>query len=417
MSGFERRYGEQLRELTESLLRFDTSRGRERAAQDYLEDRLGSLGFEVHEWKTDADIIGGLPEFRTAEELAVDDRPNVAGVVSLGDPEEGKTLVLNGHMDVVPADPEGWSGDPFEPRWNDGALVARGAADMKSQLATCVFAAVAARETARGVDGRIVVESVAGEEEGGFGAATAAVRNPYPFERDAAIVTEPTDCRIVTATEGALMGRIRLRGRPAHAARKWEGESVFPHFERVRDALAAVEANRADGVTHPLYDRFAVPWPIVVGRVRAGNWASNVAGSLTAELRAGVAPGESLDAVERDIETALAAVASDDEWLREHPPIFERFGVQFESAEIDADEAVVRAVRTGMERHGHAETTPIGETYGSDARHYIRAGIPTAVFGPGRIEAAHFPDESIEWDSVLDAGEILRDSILAYLGD
>ncbi|WP_248299445.1 zinc-binding metallopeptidase family protein [Halorhabdus amylolytica] len=122
---------------------------------------------------------------------------------------------------------------------------------MKSQLAILAHAALAVRDSPTDVDGRIVVESVAGEEAGGDGAATAAARNPYPFERDAAIVAEPTAGRIVTATEGALMVRASFKGRSAHAARKWEGESVFPAFRRFRKAVAALEADRARRVDHP----------------------------------------------------------------------------------------------------------------------------------------------------------------------
>lgn len=415
MNDFQASYGEELRELTETLLEIDTSGGRERRAQSVVREWLTELGFDVYEWEADADLLSDRPEFRTAERVAVEGRPNVGGVLSLGEPEQGETIVINGHVDVVPVESDQWSGNPFEPRWENDRLLARGAADMKSQLAACVLAARAAYDAATDVDGRIVVESVVGEEEGGPGAATAALRNPYPFERDAAVVAEPTASRVVTATEGALMGRIEIQGRPAHAARKWNGESVFPHFQRVREALASVEAERATRVSHPLYDRFDVPWPIVVGRVEAGNWASNVAGSLTAELRAGVAPGETLDDVEQDIRAGIEAAAAEDEWLRDHPPTFERFGVQFEPAEIDPDEPVVRALQTAIARRGGTEATPVGETYGTDARHYISAGIPTVVYGPGRIEAAHFPDESIEWDAVIDAAEVLRDGVLAYL--
>jgi acetylornithine deacetylase len=211
------------------------------------------------------------------------------------------------------------------------------------------------------------------------------------------------------------MARITLQGRPAHAARRWEGESVFPYFEGVRRGLADLERERAERIQHPLYERFDIPWPIVIGRVQAGNWASNVAGSLDAELRMGVAPGESLAAAESVLRDSIARVAADEQWLRDHPPTVERFGVQFSSAEIDRKEPIVAAVQTALAKRGQAQTSPTGETYGSDARHYIRAGIPTVVYGPGRIEAAHFPDESIRWEDVLEAGATLRDAAIEFL--
>ncbi len=415
MADFAARYGDELAALTERLIRIDTSGGAEQPAQDVLADWFEDHGFDRYTWAVDAALLKELPEFASAASLPDGERESVAGVISLGEPERGKTLVLNGHADVVPADADHWDRDPFEPHRDGGRLYGRGAADMKSQLAACALAALAVREADTDVDGRIVVESVAGEEEGGYGAATAARRNPYPFQRDAAIVAEPTDGRVVTATEGTLMARVTLQGRPAHAARKWEGESVFPHFDGLRTALAELERERAERIRHPLYERFDTPWPIVIGRVRAGNWASNVAGSLEAELRMGVAPGESLAAAESDLRDAIAAFAADAQWLRDHPPTVERFGVQFDSAEIDREEPIVEALQTARGRRGQAQTAPTGETYGSDARHYIDAGIPTVVYGPGRIEAAHFPEESIRWDDVLEAGATLRDTAIEFL--
>jgi acetylornithine deacetylase len=291
-------------------------------------------------------------------------------------------------------------------------LTARGAVDMKVGLAACVFAA--RRLADADLDGRVVVESVAGEEDGGIGAAAAALSNPYPFERDAAVIAEPTDLRPVIATEGSLMKRLTIRGRAAHAATPWNGENVLPRFERIRRALADLEAERSRTVAHPLYAGFPRPWPIVAGRVSAGSWASSVPAHLEAEFRIGVAPGESVSEVERCVDDRLAAVVRDDEWLAAHPPSFERFSVQFEPAEVDADEPVVRAVRSALERDGRGPT-PRGATYGTDARHYIEAGIPTVVFGPGSIDQAHFPDETIDWSAVLTAEDLLVDAGEAYL--
>ena len=482
MIDLESTYGEELRELAEELCRFDTTGGNERPAQEYFRDRLREHGFETYTWTADAEALAAHRSFPSEAELvdlSVGQRPSVAGVLELGDPDRGRTLVLNGHMDVVPVTPEHWSGDPFEPWWNGEGdrLTARGAADMKSQLAACLFAARCVAEEASDdtiengtsedgtggdrtdeehagenaaegtsdLDGRIVVESVAGEEQGGFGAAAASMENPYPFERDAAIVAEPTDLRVVTATEGCLMGQVSIEGRSAHAARRWAGESVLPRFERVRRAFCDLETERSERVSHLLYERFETPWPIVIGRVEAGSWASNVPGTLAAEVRVGVAPGESVGDVEAECRAHLAEIANDDSedgTSEGNTDIgdadsntgtgadasisegdagcgraigFERFGIQFASAEIDADEPIVGGLREAMAAAGLEDARPIGETYGADARFYTEAGIPAVVFGPGRIEQAHFPDESIRWPDILAAGEVLTDTARRYL--
>jgi acetylornithine deacetylase len=417
-----RAYDDDLREFVAEFLRYDTTGGNERPAQAWLRGRLDALGFETTTWEADPERLAGHPSFPD-DPAAIDaaDRPSVAGVLEFGDPDAGRTLVLNGHADVVPAAAEGWTAPPFEPTWGtdgDGreTLSARGAVDMKAAVGACVYAARAVADADPDVDGRLVVECVAGEEEGGIGAAAAALDSPYEFERDAAVVAEPTDGRVVVATEGCLMARVRLRGRSAHAARRWRGESVWPRFERVRARLEAVCDERAERVTHPLYERFDDPWPVTCGRAEVGTWASNVPDSLVSEWRFGVAPGESLADVEAEYRAALAAVAeaSDDDWLRAHPPSFERFGVQFDSAEIDADDPVVETLAAVVDGRG-GDPTPTGETYGADSRHYVAAGVPTVVYGPGRIEEAHFPDETLVWSELLDAGGVLAETAVRFL--
>jgi acetylornithine deacetylase len=415
--GFRGREDE-LRRLVERLLRFDTTGGTEAPAQAFLADWLDEAGFDIYRWTADADRLAAHPSFPDdPAEIPAADRPSVAGVVELGDPDAGRTLVLNGHADVVPADGDGWTGDPFEPRWSASGteLTARGAVDVKTAVGVCAVAALTVADDPGGVDGRLVVECVAGEEEGGIGAAAAALDSPYPFERDAAVVAEPTDLRPVVATEGCLMKRLELAGRSAHAARRWRGVDVLDAFVRIRERFLALEAERGERITHPLYERFETPWPLTVGVVEAGSWASNVPASLVADCRFGVAPGESVAEAEAEYEAALADVVAADEWLSAHPPSFERFSVQFEPSETDPDERVVRAVQAGMAANGLPETTPLGETYGADNRHYTAAGVPTVVFGPGRIEAAHAPDETLRWADALRAGDVLVDAARRYL--
>lgn len=401
----------ELRAFADELCGYETTAGNEAPAQRWIEGALESAGFETYRWEADAETLADHPSFPDEpDEIETTDRPSVGGVLEFGDPDAGRTLVLNGHVDVVPAG-SGWEGDPFKPRWADGTLTARGAADMKCGLAACAFAARHLEDADPNVDGRIVVESVAGEEEGGIGAAAAALDNPYPFSRDAAIVAEPTDCRPVVATEGSLMKRLRLEGRSAHAATRWHGESVLPVFERIRRAFEELEAERGERVSHPLYEEFPIPWPVCFGRLEAGRWASSVADELAAEIRIGVAPGETVDEVEREFDRRLAEVVAETDVDCE----FERFSIQFEPAEIEPDEPVVRAVQSAMTAQGLEATDPRAGTYGADSRHYVAAGIPTVLFGPGSIEQAHFPEETIAWDDVLVAGETLAAAAESYL--
>lgn len=406
---------DQMRQMTEAALSFASLPGEERTVQRWLSDQLSELGFETYEWEPDPELLGAHDSFPPVDDLELEDRPSVAGVLEFGDPDAGPTVVLNGHIDVVPADDDDWDGDPFAARWDDGRLYGRGAVDMKSGLMACVFAALAVRDHAENLNGRIVVESVVGEEEGGIGAATAAASNPHPFTRDVALIAEPTEFDLVVASEGSLMKRLTLRGKSAHAAKRWEGESVLPHFERIRGAFEQFEEERATRVTHDLYDQFENPWPVNFGTVRAGSWASTVPSKLTSELRIGVAPHETITKVESEYRQRLDEVVAESEWLTDHPPEFERFSVQFEGSEIDPNEPVVRLLHDVAHRYGGEDFEISGFTGGTDARHYLDAGIPTVVFGPGSADVAHQPNEYIDWEDVVTGTEIIAKATEQYL--
>jgi len=405
-----------VREFAAALVEFESTDGEEAAVSAWLSERLDEFGFEVYEWTADAGRLAAHSSFPDdPADILVADRPSVGGVLEFGDPDAGPTVVLNGHVDVVPADASRWASPPFAARWDGDELRGRGAADMKSGLAGCVFAARRLAESDRDLDGRVVVEGVVGEEAGGVGAAAAALDNPYPFDRDAVIVAEPTELAPVVACEGSLMKRLELTGRSAHAATPWRGEDVLGHFDEIRAAFEALAAEREARVTHPLYEEFPTKWPVVCGTVEAGEWASTVPASLTAEWRIGVAPGETVAEVEREFDDALADVVADSEWLQAHPPTFERFSVQFEPSEVRSDEPIVRTVAAALREHGVGDPEPRGVTYGADARHYVDAGIPTVLFGPGTIEQAHFPDETIDATEVETFVDVAADAVASFL--
>lgn len=404
-----------LREIAENLLSYETISGNEEPAQKWLKNKLDDLGFKTYTWNPDSDVYSAHSSFPPVEQLHLKNRPSVAGVLEFGDADEGRTLVLNGHIDVVPVEHQHWTSNPFEPTWQGERLIARGSVDMKSQLAMCIVAAIVVRDNFDGLDGRIVVESVSGEEMGGLGAATSAHSNPYPFQRDGVIVAEPTDLRIVTATEGSAMIKMEIFGRSAHAARRWVGEDVLPLFEQVRQAAYKFESERSKMVKHDLFEKFEIPWPIVFGRIEAGNWASSVPAHLVAEARLGVAPGETVNEVIDSFEEYIYKTIEYNDWLSEHPPTIESFGVQFEPAEIMPDEDVVKSIQNSMKASNMQYIEPVGETYGADSRHYIAAGIPTVLFGPGQLDVAHYPDESIFWPDVELATEIIADSVHRFM--
>jgi len=182
---------------------------------------------------------------------------------------------------------------------------------------------------------------------------------------------------------------------------------VLPHFGRIRRAFEDLERERAERVTHPLFEGYENPWPVNFGTVDAGTWASTVPARLTSEIRIGVAPHETVRDVEAEYRQRLDAVVEGSEWLAAHPPAFERFSVQFEGSGIDGDEPIVERLVAAAAEHWITDPQYEGFTGGTDARHYIEAGIPTVVFGPGSVDLADEPDEHVRWDDVVRASRII----------
>ena len=230
---------------------------------------------------------------------------------------------------------------PWQGTIRDGNLVGRGALDMKGALCCGLFAARAIAAAGVELDGRLLLESVIAEEDGGAGTLAAIQRG---YTADGAVVIEPTRLSLAPAHGGALNFRIRVRGRSAHGALRTEGVSAIDGFIPIYRALQALEARRNSGVSDPLFAHYEVPFPLSVGTVRAGEWASNVPESLCFEGRYGVAVGEEPAEAQAMFEEAVAEAARSDPWLERYPPEVEWWGGQFHPAATDPSDPIVRSV-------------------------------------------------------------------------
>jgi acetylornithine deacetylase len=420
-----REFGEtlqqEMREFLEQLLRFDSISGNESEAQHWIAQQIDNAEFdEKYIWTPNVDtVVERLPMAESPADLDVDveDIPIVAGIVELGDPDEGPTIVLNGHVDVVPADSEQWSNDPFEPVSDGDAITARGSVDMKSGLAAAFFGARYAAESGADLDGRIVFESVPGEEIGGTGAIASAFDAPYGFDRDGVVIGEASGLRLSAASQGSVWKRLELFGQTAHSSSPWRGESVLPHFERIRRAFRELESERSERVSHPYFERYETKWPMNIGNVQTKpEDARKVPDYLQADFRLGVSPNETLDSVEAEYQAKLDEVTAESDWLSENRPNFEHMEFQIAPSAVEPDDPLVTAFQDGMRKNGIEETDPDGLLGGADTRHYIAAGIPAVLFGPKLVDhGGHAVDESVDWPSVVTSATVKGDSALMFL--
>jgi acetylornithine deacetylase len=392
------------------LVRAESITGFEGPAQEVVRDRLKSMGARVDVWRPSRKDFAGYEAF-VAEEVEVGKRPNLVG--RFGGSEGRRTLAFNGHIDVVPeGDPGSWKHPPYAARVEGGKLYGRGACDMKAGLAATVFAVQALQDAGVTMKGDILIESVIGEESSGMGTLASILRGYRP---DAAIIAEPTSLKLVTVQAGCLNFRIRVRGKAAHGASRYLGVSAIEKFLPVHEALLALEEERRLAGSHPLFEGVPNPVPLSIGKLRAGDWDSTVPAELVAEGRCGVWPGEKLAQTKRQFEAAVSRAARADPWLRENPPEVTWFGPQWEPAEIPGDHWLAKLLDSSCVRALGRRPARAGITAGTDMRLYTNvAGCPAVVFGPGDDSIAHFSDEYVELDEVVQACKVYATAALSW---
>jgi acetylornithine deacetylase len=377
----------------------------EHEIQARLAAELTGEGLEVDHWSLPLAELLAEPDFPGVEV----DRSEAWGLVGrlAGDGRgEGRTLMLNGHVDVVPpGDPRAWStGDPFSGRIAGGVLYGRGACDMKAGLVAALFAVRAVRRAGAPLRGDLLVACVPGEEDGGLGTYATLKRG---WRADACVVPEPTSLDLVPATAGALTFRLRVPGRASHASRRTEGVSAIEKFLPVWQALLRLEARRNVDVD-PLMRRWPIAYPLSIGTVQAGDWASTVPDVLVAEGRLGVALDEPVDAARAELEEACAAACADDAWLRENPVTVQWWGGQFASGRLPESSDLPALVAQAHTMAGGGAQQVWGAPFGSDLRLLTGlGGIPTLHYGPGDTALAHAPDESVPISEVVLAARAL----------
>jgi acetylornithine deacetylase len=270
-----------------------------------------------------------------------------------------------------------------------------------SKLVANIYALLALRRAGFVPAGDVIVESTIAEEDGGAGALAAILRG---YVADAALIAEPTDLAIVPAQGGALMFRLQVPGQSAHACVRDEGVSAIEKFAYVHRGLLELEARRSRENTHPLYAPIANKVPINIGIVHGGTWASSVPESVSAEGRAGLAPGETLEEFKRVLAAEIAALAAADPWLRDHPPRIDWLPGQFAPADVAVEAPLVTTLAHAVQSALEVVPTIAAVTYGADMRHFVLVGkTPCVMFGAGDVRHAHAPDEAMPLDDLFRA--------------
>ena len=336
--------------------------------------------------------------FRTELHDAAPGRPNL--VARIGERAGGRSLMLNGHLDVVGV--EGMVHPPFAADERDGQLYGRGAADMKGGIAA--MCAAAYRAAGAGIAGEIVIAAVADEEYESLGTRELVARG---VRTDGAVVTEPTRLAIMPAHRGFVWVEVEVRGRAAHGSRWDLGVDAIRHAGLLLAELDRLDADVLPATTHPLLGRGSLHASLIEGGIGLSTYPDR----CTLSLERRTIPGESADDVLREIAVACAVV-------RAARPAFEA-SVRLVGAQGPSDVAVEAPLvlsLAGAVRANEGSVHVEGMSAWTDAALLNAAGIPAVCFGPGDISLAHAAEEYIPLHEIDRAAAILATFARSWCG-
>lgn len=394
------------------LVRIPSWGGAETEAQEAVAALIEDAGLEVDVWEID------LPEVQAHPAASWEiERDRALGVVgSIEGAGTGPTLLLNGHVDVVPPGDEAlWTHPPFEGVVEDGRLFGRGALDMKGPLMAGLFAMKAVKSSGVDLSGCVRLQSVIGEEDGGLGTLATILRG---YRGDGAIVMEPTDLSVAPVQAGCVNFRVRVPGLAAHGAVRDEGISAIEKAFALYEAIQKLETDRNLGFSQdPLFVRYRVPFPISIGTISGGDWASSVPDHVAMEGRLGVRPDESLDHACTALERCVAEAADSDPFLSSHRPQVEWWGGRFLPASTALDHRLVVKILESTAAVHRAAARLEAVPFGADAGLLQAVGrTPPVLFGAGDIRRAHRPDEFVEIMALEQMAKTLAVMILRFCG-
>ena len=380
--------------FTQELVKHPSLRTQEGSAQDLLYEAMAQRGLRMDRWELDPEDLAEHEGFGPVT-VSYQNVTNVVGTYTPAT-ESGRSLILNGHVDVVPEGPaEAWSRSPWDAPILDGWMYGRGAGDMKAGLAANLFAFDAIRAAGYQPAGRIHVQSVVEEECTGNGSLAALLRG---YRADAVIIPEPEEDMLVRANVGVLWFKVRVSGNPTHPREMGTGFNAIDAAYTAMTALREVEAKwNLDKGEHRYFEDLDHPINFNFGKIIGGDWPSSVPAWCEFDVRAAIYPGisasqawtELQECLDRlgDGETAIQATATKTGFFSE--------GYVLEPGS-EAESLLESTHRQAFGAELESFTTP---GYLDGRVFTLYADIPTMVYGPVS-EAIHGFDERVSVESI-----------------
>ena len=397
------------------LVREGSLLGHEQGAQDIMAERFSGMGLEVERFDINLDDIKNLPGFSPPVIDNYAGRENIVGIHRPSGPAAGKSLILNGHIDVVPTgDHHLWTNHPFEPTVRDGRVYGRGSADMKAGIVAYCMAFEALRTMGLQPASNVIMQSVVEEECTGNGALACLARG---YRADAAVIPEPFHQQLMTAQLGVMWLTVYLTGKPAHVLDTSAGinaiEAAYAVFENLREIEDDwnLPENR-----HPLYCDHSHPVNFNLGKISGGDWASTVPCSSSVDVRVGFYPGMALETVRRQLEDNVAKAVKTDPRLSGAEARIEYRGFQAEGCVMDEGGDLMTSLADAHRRITNAPIEMMASTATTDCRFFeLYGNTPATCYGPQGSDY-HGIDEWVSIDSMMEVVQVLAVFMASWCG-
>jgi acetylornithine deacetylase len=388
--------------------------GNEGACQQYVADFLSRNGYGPTVYNPlDAPGLTAHPLYWPGRDYS--NRPNVGA--RLPGSGGGRSLVLSGHIDTVPAGELPWTRSPFSGDRDGNLIYGRGSNDMKAGVATNLFVVEALRDLGIKLRGDLVFESIVDEEFGGSNGTLAGRLMGY--NGDAAIVSEPSFLRICAAQRGGRTAHITLSAGP-NAGILNEGEFPTGVLHPLRAFLNAVPEfsakRKKSAPSHPMYAHHSDPVPVAITRLSTAPWGTTeptrIPDSCKIEMYWQAMPGEPLEEIDREFFEWLDSVSKA---LPVRPDVV--FPIRWlPGSSIDAGEPLVRELAATAKETLGAHPQVVGIEGPCDMFIFQQVfGIPAVLWG-ARGGNTHNADEYVEIDSVVDAAKVQLAFVCRWCG-
>jgi acetylornithine deacetylase len=394
-----------------ALIEAPTTLGNEALGQEVMRQTFREVGLEPVDVPMDTEALRANPAAAPFD-WDVTGKVNVVATWHPVGDNGGRSLILNGHIDVVPPEPLAqWHTPPFMAVRDGDWIYGRGAADMKCGLAAIVGAVRGLKRLGLTPHAPVHLESVVEEECTGNGTLSCLMAG---YVADAAIVAEPFGAAITTSQVGVMWFDVVIRGVAAHAAEESGVNAIEKSFQVIQQ-LRHLESQLNVDPPAP-YDRFSHPINMNVGTIRGGEWPSTVPAECVTSFRIALYPGMQVRDMRDRIEAAVAEAAAEDPLMFANPPEVRYRGFSSEGYTIGDEAPLVSSLATAFARQSGGAPSLVATTGTTDAGVLgLHGGIPAVCFGP-YAEQAHGVNERVFFPSVVRTAQVMALFVREWCG-